>query len=80
MSLLNVQVQPVVADSGQTFSAVSDIATVKSNPTGIKDYDWTGNAVPVLDSGNATRAPSVTVVYCHNNQDMMLRRSTDFGM
>jgi hypothetical protein len=67
-------------DAGTSFGKAVDIAPLsKPNPKGIKDYDWTGNTVPVLDN-TAGRPASVLVLYCHNNQDVFIRRSTDFGV
>ena len=35
------------------------------------------NPVPVLDAGGYGREPSLSLLFCHMNQDIMLKRSSD---
>ena len=64
-------------DGGSTFGPLQEIT--KAHPT--KGKDWTGNAVPLWDAGNATagRKPSVTMVYSHDNNYILYVRSLDLG-
>ena len=65
-------------DAGQTFSETLQEVT-SATPTD-HEKDWTGNAVPLFDDGSKTgNPPTVTLVYSHNNQYVLYKRSTDFG-
>ena len=47
----------------------------------VGNWRWRqGNAVPLFDDGkHSGKPPSVTLVYCHNNNHVLYLRSTDLG-
>merc|ERR1711969_542618 len=47
----------------------------------VGNWRWRqGNAVPLFDDGkHSGKPPSVTLVYCHNNNYVLYLRSTDLG-
>ena len=65
-------------DAGRTFG---DLVELTGSHASKGAKDWTGNAVPLFDDGRHTKQPpSVSVVYCHDNNQVFYRRSTDFGL
>ena len=73
-------------DAGRTFGDLVELtgshASKGAKGTGNGERgNWTGNAVPLFDDGRHTKQPpSVSVVYCRDNNQVFYRRSTDFGL